>query len=191
MVAVEDGLAATRRELERALRSRAHYVERCDVVVQQVEQAVKDSDALRQRNNFRPGRHVTQHGGYTLALARNEGHAGGVTTAQMVSANDLHDNAADRRIVWQNEHRAVACVRAAAHEKQAEADTCEVDGILATCDGTSQDAIQKRKVHTSLVSSYALIPSLPGPAAPSFFSCDEFVGRVRYKRAPWRPTRSP
>ena len=72
-----------------------------------------DHQALVAKVRYRVSQysHVIVFGAYSLALARNKGHAGAGTTLQMCASDDIHGNVENKRIIYMYEHRAALAIR--------------------------------------------------------------------------------
>ena len=114
-------------------------------------------------------------GGYHLANRRNIGHSGAAAAAQMITCDNLHGNFTAGRIVIDYEHRIalakhLRCSRFHLENASGAADAAELAQPLQPLppcpgpidfidvheykgDGTNQDAIEKHKVHVSIVNS--------------------------------------
>lgn len=63
------------------MKSRNHYNERCERLTLELANAHRSLVEIKTKVCFRPGRHVTTSGGYSLATRRNRGHVAAGTAA--------------------------------------------------------------------------------------------------------------
>ena len=153
-----------KKQLKAAQRMSRYWKSKSESLETQLVESRNESKALAAKVKFRPGiRNVTCLGGYTLAIKRNRsGHVGAASAAQLVAGDVLRGGLHDKKIVLQYEHKAACAKRCRAAQVIAEFkdDLHAVgDSIFKTfevwCykgDATNQEAIDKEKVHTSLVS---------------------------------------
>ncbi|CAK0805617.1 unnamed protein product, partial [Prorocentrum cordatum] len=151
----DEEVEALKAELKKTQRSRAFFIQKAERLEVQLYDANQHIAALTAAINFRPGRHVTLHGGYTLAVRRNVGHASTMATLAMMTG-DGPGSIKDPNTVVSYEHRAAAAkvVRSAAFYDDAIGDlTDQLEVHLLKCDGTNAELIQRKKVHVSTVHS--------------------------------------
>ena len=99
--------------------------------------------------------------GYTLALRRNLSHVGARVAAEMIAGGDDQGNLRDKKVVLVYEHRAAMAKRIRNKHIIAEAlgEGAEVWMVVNyRGDGTQQEAIDKEKVHNSIIINLSTRP---------------------------------
>ena len=87
----QDELAQKNEELKRVRNNRDYWKKRSEDLGAMVEHTDKQLEEVRQKVCFRPGRHISNCGGYSLAARRNYGHTA-ATTASIMVTSDLGDS---------------------------------------------------------------------------------------------------
>ncbi|CAK0813601.1 unnamed protein product, partial [Prorocentrum cordatum] len=151
-------MAAVKHDRANVQKRLNYYITRADGLKQKLDEARDELAATRAMVNFRPRSHPSVFGGYTLGLRRNIAHASALATARMVLGQDEDEppNQKGRASVVTYEYRLAAAKRTRAEEYYSQcahdfADTLDIH--LLKADGTNQEAIDKSKVHVSIVHS--------------------------------------
>ena len=158
----DEHAADLQEQLRKTSQSRQFFISRCQRLKDENLMLVQHIDDQRARICWRPGRHITMFGGYNLALRRNLSNAGAGVVATMVAGDEERGSVSDPKTVVAYEHRANAAKGVRAQSLYEAMDNCGCEAILLKCDATNEDCIERRKVHVSLITSYAL-ETLPEP----------------------------
>eukprot|EP00959_Pyramimonas_sp_CCMP1952_P280681 5866976-Pyramimonas_sp.AAC.1 len=151
----EEDIATLKRDLERAQASARHHRARATLLKEQLDKSQSDLALTRAMVNFRPGRKVSHFGGYSLALRRNVAHASSLATAKMVLGADGQGQSG-RAPVTMYEFRLAAAKVVRAKEFYSHCDRDQsglLDVHLIKADATNSQAVQKAKVHVSIIHS--------------------------------------
>ena len=143
-------------ELAEATKSRNYHMRRSAELKAEVSMLVGTLEVERAKVCWRPGRHISSYGGYCLALKRAIGHASARATALIAAGDEERGGVKDARTVMQFEHRAATAKTLQVKHKQADVAEWELQTVQLKCDATNQEAVEKRKVHISFVTSYSL-----------------------------------
>ena len=146
----------------------ARLSDRCSHLVSVAAEADAQTLALAQAINYRPGRNITVHGGYNLALIRNKSHVGTSAVALMVGESEMHGKLTyeTRQSVIVFEHRAAVAKQVRSRTFYRQVDSYSNTGAgdsgnsvsgfevhLFKGDATKQDMVDKHKLHVSTCTS--------------------------------------
>ncbi|CAK0876362.1 unnamed protein product, partial [Prorocentrum cordatum] len=137
--------------------SRDHYAARAAQIGAQLVEQEGQSRALHDLVCWRPRRNVTPFGGYNLALRRNRGHAGAGAAALMIACDSVRGHITDYKTVVTYEYRAHIVKRLRSFEFHRETASCCLQVHLIQSDGTNHEAVQREKVHTSLITTVVAV----------------------------------
>ena len=123
--------------------------------------------ALEKKAKYRRGfaAHVHPWAGYALALKTNQGHTSASVTTSMVAGDEHQGQVQDKKTVWLYEHRA-ACAKRLRSKLRYDGLNDPGDADMRSCcethliksDASTHEAVDRAKVHMSLVQS-TWIPS--------------------------------
>eukprot|EP00959_Pyramimonas_sp_CCMP1952_P170327 3558866-Pyramimonas_sp.AAC.1 len=126
------------------------------------EQARQDTSEVKsqlaetlKKINFRPNREITTYGGYSLARARNVSHTSAAATACMVAGDPLKGGLHDKAVVLKYEHRLAAAKTIRSMDFYENLEPTDLCMHTIKCDATNSNAIERSKVHVSIVMSVA------------------------------------
>ena len=140
-----------------ALRAQARkHKEKADKLEMQLVETKEELSQLQLHTQYRSGAKfskVTTFGGYHLAAKSTIGTAGARATAEIAGGDAEQGNLRDPHTVILYEHRMAVAIRLKAAEER---DAYVSQGILfeaieIKCDSTHQSAIDKEKVHASVI----------------------------------------
>ena len=147
-------------QMKNIIKNRDYYKQRSDTLQHKLNEEIEKCTTLVAHTNFRPGlRRISLYGGYTLALRRSFGNASAGVAAKMVAGAEDNGGFTDPKVVILFEHRAAQAKRSRAHNFFVEADAEKADVpdwfeiVCYRGDATQQQAIDKEKMHVSLISA--------------------------------------
>ena len=147
-------------QMKNISKNRDYYEQRSDTLQHKLNEEIEKCTTLVAHTNFRPGlRRISLYGGYTLALRRSFGNASAGVAAKMVAGAEDNGGFTDHQVVILFEHRAAQAKRSRAHNFFVEADAEKADVpdwfeiVCYRGDATQQQAIDKEKMHVSLISA--------------------------------------
>ena len=121
-----------------------------------------ENDTLVSQVQFRQGSgsNISPFGGYSCALARNRGHAGALTAAEMVAGDELHGNVKDKHTIIVYEHR--CSVAKQLRSKNWFLDSMAHMLFMAVCykgDATHDNMMERGKKHVACIAATCLSSS--------------------------------
>ncbi|CAK0842788.1 unnamed protein product, partial [Prorocentrum cordatum] len=165
-------LEAMKAECADLQRSRAYDMNRTQEWLQVTKDMTHEYHRLRDQLDFRPGaKNMSPFGGYTIALGRNAGHASASSALAMLAGSEDRGGFRSYNSVVRYEHRAALgqkiLLKICYDEFQASAD---MEVHCFKFDATNSEALEKTKIHTQLLTSWACrSESLPAAGTASTF----------------------
>ena len=161
---VEDEKSVQEQSLRSLTKSRKHYQARAEVLQQQLVEATHAHADFVSQTQLKPNRNITTFGGYSLALRRNIAHVSQKAVAAIVTKDTAATNEVlDKKSVGTYEHRLALAKTLRSIEiygdaspldlEVAPADDCRVEVHEYKGDATNQEAIERSKVHVSMITS--------------------------------------
>ncbi len=167
----EETIKALKREVKKMTKSRDHFENQCSKLRGIIVQKNAALERLESAINYRPGkRNVSSVGGFELAIRRKFGHASALVAVKMIAGDAAHGGLKDPRSVNKCEHK--ACVAQRIQDKAHDDDFKEASELIdpgsrfmhisafsVRADGTSQNAVDKAKIHVSLINHVGISAS--------------------------------
>ena len=192
---LKHGLAISRRKHAKTQQE----LEQSQDMVVALQRELDDVLSLVQFRSGRDYSNVSCFGGYSLAIARNKGHAGSSTTLDMIANDALHGFVKDKKTVIVFEHRVAAAKRlrsrdlyartspSAAHEAapaEAEAEAEAEAAAAAAAEAELRDAVQPdRAPPQPAVSVAGVAVQAPEAAIPSLIEVHGYKADFTHENA--------